>query len=370
MVISRGLLGSPRFSHHARRGVVAMVAAGLASFNTLYATQALLPVLTRDLGIPPTQAALTVSATTGALALCIVPASILSERFGRGRILGISVVCAIAIGLALPWCPSVELLVAGRALQGVMLAGVPAVAMAWLSEEIHGENLAHAMGLYVAGTSLGGLLGRLIPSTVVGLTTWQWALLANSLVAAAFAATFLWLLPAQQNFRAKRLTFRSELQAMLGHWRNPQLAALFITGFLNMGTFVSLYNYLGYRMINDFGLSESLTGSLFLLFLSGTWSSSRAGRLVARFGAGHTLLGWILAGVVGLLLTLGNVWLTTAGLLIYTAAFFALHSTASGAIGRIAQTHRAEASSMYLCCYYCGSAAVGWASGIVFSHFN
>lgn len=345
-----------------------MVAAGLASFNTLYATQALLPVLTRDLGIPPTRAALTVSATTGAMAVCIVPASILSERFGRGRVLGISVLCAITLGLLLPWCPSIELLILGRALQGVVLAGVPAVAMAWLSEEIRGKDLTHAMGLYVAGTSVGGLLGRLIPSTVVEVVSWHWALHANALVAALFAGIFLWLLPPQQQFRPKQLRFRSELQAMIGHWRNPRLAALFFTGFLNMGTFVSLYNYLGYRMVDRFGLSESLTGALFLLYLSGTWSSAQAGPLVSKFGTGRTLLGLVGVGIVGLACTTGGLWLTVPGLLLYTAAFFALHSTASGAIGRIAQSHRAEASSMYLCCYYCGSAAVGWASGIVFSH--
>lgn len=79
-----------------------MLAVGLAVFNALYATQAMLPMLTADLEVSPTAAALTVSAATGALAVCIVPASILSERYGRGRVLIISALAATAVGLLLP----------------------------------------------------------------------------------------------------------------------------------------------------------------------------------------------------------------------------------------------------------------------------
>ena len=78
-----------------------MLAFGLAIFNTLYATQALLPTLTTELDITPSTAALTVSAATGALALCVVPASILSEKYGRGRVLVISALAATGIGLLL-----------------------------------------------------------------------------------------------------------------------------------------------------------------------------------------------------------------------------------------------------------------------------
>lgn len=217
------------------RAVLAMVAAGLASFNTLYATQALLPTLTQDLGISPSQAALTISATTGALAACIVPASILSERFGRGRILSVSVVFAVGLGLLLPWLPSIEAFIIGRTIQGILLAGVPAVAMAWISEEVRIEDLGHMMGLYVAGTSIGGLLGRLIPATAVEFMPWQNAVFANECIALAFAVVFVGLPPNQQRFQPKTLACRSELRIMVMHWKNPKLAALFISGFLNMG---------------------------------------------------------------------------------------------------------------------------------------
>ena len=142
--------GIERGTRNYKRAVFAMLAAGLAAFNGLYCTQALLPTMTEELGITPTESALTVSATTGMLALCIVPASILSEKFGRGRVLTISLTLAIIVGLILPLVPNITALILLRGLQGALLAGTPAVAMTWLSEEIHPKDIGHAMGIYIA----------------------------------------------------------------------------------------------------------------------------------------------------------------------------------------------------------------------------
>ena len=232
-----------------------MLAFGLAIFNTLYATQALLPTLTTELDITPSTAALTVSAATGALALCVVPASILSEKYGRGRVLVISALAATGIGLLLPIAQNAEQLIAMRALQGAMIAGTPAVAMTWLSEELDHRDLPGAMGLYIAGNSIGGLTGRLIPAGLLEVTSWRWALLGSGLVAFLLAVVAVWLLPEQRNFVPK-LSIRpsAEIRAMARHLRNPRLLVLYTTAFVAMGVFVSMYNFFGFRAVLDFGL--------------------------------------------------------------------------------------------------------------------
>ncbi len=351
-----------------RRAVLAMLAAGLAIFNTLYATQALLPILVEDMGITPTQSALTVSAATGMLAVCIVPASILSEKFGRGRILIVSALAATLLGLLLPLAQDAVMLVILRALQGAMIAGVPAVAMTWLSEELDPRDLGRAMGLYIAGNTVGGLTGRLIPASLLEFTHWRWALLVSGLVALVCAIIMVALLPRQRRFTPRPIRVRDEFTAMAGHLRNPRLGGLFLTAFIGMGVFVSLYNFFGFRMIDHFGLSPALVGAVFLMYLSGTWSSARAGALTERYGRGRVLLagaGLMLLGLLATALT----WLPAVlvGLFVFTAAFFAMHSVASGWIGLIATEHRAEASSMYLFCYYVGSSVLGAASGLAFA---
>lgn len=365
-IISQGI---ERGTRTYTRAVFAMLAAGLATFNGLYCTQALLPTMTQDLGITPTQSALTVSAATGMLALCIVPASILSEKFGRGRVLIISLTLAVLVGLILPLVPSITMLIALRGLQGALLAGTPAVAMTWLSEEIHPRDLGHAMGIYIAGNTVGGLMGRMIPAGLLELTHWQNALLGSSIAALIFGVLMVCLLPRQQRFQPKNITLRHEFSAMVSHWRNPRLALLFATAFLGMGTFVSLYNYLGFRMIEQFGLSEVLVGAVFIMYLAGTWSSTQAGALREKIGNGPTVIFLSLTMIASMaLMGINNLWLTLAALFVFTAAFFALHSSASGWIGIIAIKDRAEASSMYLFCYYVGSSVIGWFSGFIFTH--
>ena len=351
-----------------RRASIGMLLVGLAIFSSLYATQALLPTLTREMGIDPSTAALTVSAATGALAVCVVPASILSEKFGRGRVLVISALAATALGLTLPLAQSIEQLVVLRSLQGALLAGTPAVAMAWLSEELDERDLAGAMGLYIAGTSVGGLTGRLIPAFMLEVTDWRWALATSAAVSLALAVATAILLPEQRNFRPKAsIRPGAEVRAVTGHLRNPRLVGLVATAFIAMGVFVSMYNFFGFRAINDFGLAPSLAGLTYVMYLSGTWSSARAGSFVSRFGRGRVVLAAAVLMLTGALIgSSGNLIVTLVGLLIFTASFFALHSKASGWVGLIAEKDRAEASSLYVFCYYMGSSLLGAATGQAF----
>ena len=351
-----------------RRASIGMLLVGLAIFSSLYATQALLPTLTREMGIDPSTAALTVSAATGALAVCVVPASILSEKFGRGRVLVISALAATALGLTLPLAQSIEQLVVLRSLQGALLAGTPAVAMAWLSEELDERDLAGAMGLYIAGTSVGGLTGRLIPAFMLEVTGWRWALATSAAVSLALAVATAILLPEQRNFRPKAsIRPGAEVRAVAGHLRNPRLVGLVATAFIAMGVFVSMYNFFGFRAINDFGLAPSLAGLTYVMYLSGTWSSARAGSFVSHFGRGRVVLAAAVLMLTGALIgSSSNLIVTLVGLLIFTASFFALHSTASGWVGLIAEKDRAEASSLYVFCYYMGSSLLGAATGQAF----
>lgn len=348
-----------------RRATIAMLFAGLAIFSSLYSTQALLPTLTSQFKVSPSQAALTVSAATGALAVCVVPASILSEKFGRGPVLTISAGAATAVGLAVPFSRTIGQMIALRALQGALIAGTPAVAMTWLSEELDERDLPGAMGLYIAGNTIGGLMGRLIPAFMMEVAPWRWAMAVNSAVSFALALTMWALLPAQRNFHPKQsIRLRSEFGAVAGHLRNPRLVALAACAFIGMGVFVSMYNFFGFRAVNEFGLPPALAGLAFVMYLFGTWSSARAGTFIRRFGRGRVLLAGAALMLVGALVGASpSLWLTLLGLLVFTASFFALHSTASGWVGQIADHDRAEASSLYVFSYYMGSSILGALTG-------
>lgn len=365
-------LGYRRGDPGYRRITLALFAAGMTTFVAMYGAQAVLPQISAEFHASAATSALTVSATTGALALLVIPASVLSERYGRLRVMTTSAVASALIGLVLPLVSSLGALVALRGLQGLALAGVPATAMAYLAEEVDPRDLGAAMSRYVAGTTLGGLAGRLIASFTLDLETWRWALEVVALTALAFTAVLLLLAPRSRFFTPQPVGLRATGTNLLGHLRTPRLLGMFATAFLLMGTFVSAYNVLGFRLLQPpFDLPAAVVGLVFLLYLSGTVSASVAGRLADRFGRGRVLAVSEGLMLLGILITWPDRLVTViAGMLLLTTGFFAAHAVASGWVGVLARQHRAEASSLYLAAYYLGSAVLGALAGLAWATFG
>lgn len=360
--------GTPAY----RRTTLALFVAGLTTFGSMYSTQAVLPELTRVFGSAPAVSALAVSVTTGLLALAIIPVSALSERFGRTRVMTVSAVAAVLLGLVIPLAPTLPVLLFLRALQGIALAGVPAVAMAYLAEEVDGRDLGGAMGRYVAGTTIGGLLGRVVTAVGLDVMAWRGALELFAVAAAVLTVVMIRTLPPSRFHVPKPVSVGTTVRGMLGHLRRPALATLFVLAFLLMGGFVSVYNFLGFRLLAEpFAFAPGVVGLVFLIYLAGTASSGAAGRLADRIGRRRVLLASIATMGAGLVVTLPDSTLTVlAGMVVFTAGFFAAHSVASGWVGLLATQHRAEASSGYLFCYYAGSSVLGASGGAAFAAFG
>ena len=365
--------GHPKGSAAYGRLLAGLAFAGVATFAQLYSTQAVLPIMATDLQITAAEAALTISLATVGLAVTVIPWSFLADRIGRVRAMTLGILAATVLGLLAPLAATFPILLGLRLLEGMALGGIPAIAIAYLNEEVHKAHAALAAGTYVAGTTLGGLAGRLVAGPVGELWGWRAATLAVSLLAAAAAVLFLLLVPKARGFTPARASgFRGGARTLAGHLRNPRLLALYVQAFLLMGGFVAVYNYLGFRLSGDpFGLPATLISLIFLAYLSGTVTSRLAGGLTLKFGRRTILLAGILLMVLGLALTLTQLLvLILAGLLIFTGGFFAAHSIGAGWTGGIATTGRAQAASLYNLAYYLGSSVIGWAGGLVFQSFG
>ena len=344
-----------------RRTQLALFGAGLATFLLLYSTQALLPALSASLRLTPGQASLTVSAAAIGLALAVIPVSALSERYGRTAVMTASVFTAAAIALILPFAPDLGTLTALRALQGIALAGLPATAMAYLAEEVHPTALASAMGLYVAGNSIGGMSGRLVSGMVAGSFGWRWGLASVAILSLLCAVAFRALIPRARHFRPGPINPAALLRTVTSHLRNPLLGRLFTLGLLFMTVFGAVYTVMGYRLVAaPFGLSQGLASSIFAVYIVGTFASAVSARVTGRLGRRGTLYLAIGTTSAGLLLTLPNsLPLALLGLVLITAGFFTGHCVASASVGRTATHGRAQASALYLAAYYLGNSLGG-----------
>ncbi|WP_329173813.1 MFS transporter [Streptomyces decoyicus] len=352
-----------------RRMSFALFAAGVATFALLYSTQALLPAISGDLGVSPDQASWTVSAATFGLALGVIPLSAVSERFGRRTLMTLSLSVAALIAMLVPFAPSLGALIALRGIQGVALAGLPASAMAFLAEEVRAKALVAAIGLFVAGNSIGGMSGRIVTGWVAQAWGWRAALAAVGVLAVVCAVTFRLLVPKARHFAPRSVGPRALARTLGNHLADPLLRRLYAIGGLFMTVFGAVYTVIGYRLVSEpFNLPQGIVGSIFVVYLVGTVSSAAAGQLVARTGRRGALYLAVGTTSTGLLLSLADsVAAVLAGLVLITAGFFAGHAVASSAVSRTAKTARAQASALYQCAYYVGS-SLGGALGAAAFH--
>lgn len=359
--------GSPAF----RRLIAGLFFAGIATFAQLYSPQAVLPGISGDLGIAPATAALSVSAATLGLAAAVIPWSMVADRIGRIRAMGIGVIAATALGLCAPLSSEIGILLLLRFAEGIALGAVPAVALAYLSEEVGARHAAAAAGSYIAGTTVGGLVGRILSGVVGEAAGWRAGVWAVAALCSVAAVLFLWLTPRARGFVPRRMRDDGPgiLATLLVPLRSSTQLALYAQGFLLMGAFVAVYNYLGFHLsAAPFLLPAWLVTMLFLAYLAGTASSPWAGSLASRLGRYPVLLGSIAVTSFGSLLMLVPVaTVVLVGLVLFTAGFFGAHAVASGWVpAAAAPESRAQASSLYYFGYYAGSSLFGWALGLVF----
>jgi YNFM family putative membrane transporter len=353
--------GSPAF----RRVTLAPTAAGFSTFAVLYCVQPLLPVFTAKFHVSPAESSLALSLSTGLLGIGLLIAGPLSDVWGRKPVMVGSLFASALLTLVASVEPSWPGLLLMRALAGLTLGGVPAVAMAYLSEEMHAKAIGLAMGLYISGNALGGMSGRLVTGALTDLSSWRVAIAAIGVLALLAAVAFWHSLPPSSNFTPHALRWREIPSSFLHHFGDPGLPWLFAEAFFVMGGFVTLYNYIGFRLLAPpFNLSQTAIGAIFIVYLVGSASSTWVGHLAGRFGRRKVLWLTIAVAIAGVGLTVSDGLVAIlAGMVVVKAGFFGAHSVASSWVGRRALQHRAQAASLYLLLYYLGSSVLGTAGG-------
>ncbi|MBP2626683.1 MAG: major facilitator superfamily 1 [Firmicutes bacterium] len=347
------------------RGISALFLGSFVTFALLYCTQPLIPVFSEQFKLTPAYSSLSISLTTGFLAASMLIVSWLSDARGRKLIMKISLLSSAVLAVVVAFTNNFILLLILRALQGIMLAGFPAIAMAYINEEFDPAVTGLVMGIYISGNSIGGLAGRIIVSTLADFFSWHIALAGIGLVCVIVSIWFWFGLPDSEHFEPKRRLIKEMIPALTKNLRHSELLALNAIGFLIMGGFVTLYNYIGYSLMSaPYNLSQTVVGCIFFVYLVGTFSSTYMGRLADYIGSSKVLCLSIGIMLAGCLITLnGNLYVKIIGVAILTFGFFGSHSVASSRVGKCGGTDKAQASSLYLLFYYIGASVIGAMGG-------
>lgn len=343
------------------RATLALSLGSFLVFLNLYAVQPLLPELHRVHGVSTLVANLAMSLATLSLAAALLVFGPLSDAIGRGGIMRLTLLAAGGLSLVQGLAPNFEVLLSLRVLQGFVLGGLPAVAIAWMGDEFERSAMLPAVGLYIAANSLGGIAGRVIGGWVAEVAGIPASFLTVGSLTLVGVALFWRLLPAARGFAPRRFRLSEALGDLAGHLRQPDLRGAYLLGGLNFLVFINLYSYLTFRLsAAPFSLDARWLGLLFLTYLGGTLGSSLSGRLARRAAPPTCMALGTLLLAAGMAMTLApSLAVILVGLTLAAFGFFLAHSMASGWVGRRARGARGSASALYLVFYYLGASLGG-----------
>lgn len=334
-------------------------------FANMYTTQAILPVLSQDFRVSAPTAGLTVSILVLAVAIGSLFYGPISDIVGRKPVMVVASFLVLLPTLFCGLAPNFGVLVALRALQGLLMPGLTSVAIPYVNEEFDGHWRGLAMGIYVSGLVLGGLFARVGSAALTGFYNWRIALLAF-VVPTLIAALMMWrFLPdtrSKQSVRGKpaqihldRAFLRQTLHDMYMHLHNRRLVGAFVIGFCSFFGFIGIFTYLPYYLTGPhFHLPTIALSLVFLLWLTGVFSPV-AGALAERIGSRKALAYSNSLAIIGLLITLIPILpVVIIGLSLLTIGMFSTSPCANLYLGEQATTAKGTAASMYLSLYYLG----------------
>jgi EmrB/QacA subfamily drug resistance transporter len=150
----------------------------MTTLDNLVVTMAL-PTIQRDLHASISGLEWTVNAYTLTFAVLLLMGAALGDRFGRKRLFLIGMAVFTVGSAAAALAPSIDTLIAARALQGIGGAIVTPLTLTLLTEAVPAERRGLALGAWGGISGLGVALGPLVGGAVVEGISWQWIFWLN-----------------------------------------------------------------------------------------------------------------------------------------------------------------------------------------------
>ena len=340
---------------------------GVSVFAQLYNYQPLLSEITQFFAITPAESSYLVSASTFGMAIGLLLFAFIADRYPRKDIMLFSLVTSTLLTLLSVFVYDFALLININFLKGICISGVSAVTLAYLAEEIDSKSIGTAISFYLAGNTFGGMFGRIIAALVSGWFNWQIAVLTIGLLAFSIAIVFYYLFPESQFFQPQKVKFNKKMRQMQSIFRNKKILAMYVVAICLMGTFVSIYNYLGFKLeAPPYSLPHYIIALIFLMYAFGIVGNLVAGRLSDRYAAKNILLLALTLLLLGLgLMYIANLAVILLGLTIFTVAFFSGHTIASRVVTQLGGKAKSSATALYWFFYYMGSTLIGSSTGFL-----
>jgi MFS transporter, YNFM family, putative membrane transport protein len=349
-----------------RRFAVAIT--GFCTFLNLYAPQALLPELSREFGVGPAEISTMITAGTLAIALTAPFTGAIADVLGRKRLITAAMFAAAVPTVMVALSSDIHAIVVWRFIQGLMLPPIFTVALAYVGDEWPPAQVAGVAGIYVAGSSIGGFCGRLIPGVLSGMIDWRASFLVLAAISLFGAIVVVMTLPHERRFRRSE-GFVASGRQMLRHICNPQLIAIYAVGFGVLFNFIAVFTYVSFHLAAPpYDFTPAKLGLLFVTYLAGACCAPLTGWAATRFGRRRLVLGVMIMWAAGLALLLAApVSVIVLGLVLCAACGMVCQAVSTGYVTATAHEGRSSAVGLYVSSFYIGGSVGGFVPGLAWS---
>ncbi|SHH34928.1 MFS transporter, YNFM family, putative membrane transport protein [Chryseobacterium oranimense] len=340
---------------------------GLSVFAQLYLFQPILPTVSEYFKTTAGDSSLLVSSSTIGMAIGLLFFAFKADSYSRKGLMTFSLVSSAILTIISAWMPSLSLLIVTGILKGFVVSGVSAIALAYLTEEVHVSVVGFAISMYLSGNTIGGMSGRIMATILAGELGWRNAVLIIGIESLILGLVFWKLFPESRFFDPQQTDYSLKIKQMKKFLTDPYLLRLYFIAALLMGSFVSVYNYLSFRLeAAPFSLSHFVIAFIFLMYIFGMFGTMITSRLSKRFSSRHILNASVLFMLAGTALLLSdNIYMIIFGLGLFTLSFFAAHTMASQMTALHARQGKSSATSIYWLFYYFGSSILGTGTGYI-----
>lgn len=340
---------------------------GLSVFAQLYLFQPILPTVSEYFRTTAGDSSLLVSSSTIGMALGLLFFAFKADSYSRKGLMTFSLVSSAVLTIISAWMPSLSLLIATGILKGFVISGVSAIALAYLTEEVHASVVGPAISMYLSGNTIGGMSGRIMATILAGELGWRNAVLIIGIESLILGLIFWNFFPESRFFNPQKTDYSLKIKQMKRFLTDSYMLRLYCIAALLMGSFVSVYNYLSFRLeAAPFSLSHFVIAFIFLMYIFGVFGTMITSRLSKRYSNQLILKASVLFMLAGTaLLMSGSIYMIIFGLGLFTLSFFAAHTMASQMTALHAKQGKSSATSIYWLFYYFGSSILGTGTGYI-----
>ncbi|WP_158240617.1 MFS transporter [Telmatospirillum siberiense] len=352
------------------RARAAVTIAGICAFLDLYAPQAVLPQLAESFHVSPAGAGTTVGVCTLAVAVAAPFVGMLADRIGRKRTIVTAAFLLQIPTILLIFAHGLTEILIWRFMQGLFLPAIFSPMVAYVNEEWSPAEAADVMGLYIAGSALGGFAGRFVTALLADHFGWRAGFAVLTLITLACAVAIWAWLPAGRHRAKAAVKAVGGLEGLVMHVRNPALLATFGIGFAVLFSQVATFTYVNFHLADaPYSLGPSQLGMIFLVYPIGAAITPASGFLIRRFGRRQATSLAVATACAGLLATLqSGLPMIIFGLALFVTGTFTMMSAAMGFVGQAAAQAKATAVGCYVCSYYVGGSVGAVLPGLLVWH--